>query len=113
MKVAIHQPNFMPWTGFFNKLSKVDTYVILSRVQYSKGEVTNRVNIKTPNGAEWLTVPIAGKRDRYIRQVELSNWMFHRKKILRTIEQNYKKAPNFDLIYPEFVLMFNKEHNLR
>lgn len=54
MKVAIHQPNFLPWRGFFEKARAADVFVLLDDVQFSKGSYTNRT--RTQGG--WLTVPV-------------------------------------------------------
>ena len=62
MKVCIHQPNYLPWLGFFNKISQSDTYVVFDDVQYPRGkDWANRNHIKTNNGKLWLTVPVSGK----------------------------------------------------
>ncbi|MBI5698329.1 MAG: WbqC family protein, partial [Thaumarchaeota archaeon] len=57
MKVAIHQPHYFPYPGFFHKLSLADVFVIMDNTQYDK-RYTNRNRIITPNGWIWLTVPI-------------------------------------------------------
>lgn len=58
-KLAIHQPNFMPWMGYFLKMAQSDYFVLLDDVQFSKGSYTPRVNIHDVNrqGNEWLTIP--------------------------------------------------------
>lgn len=98
--VCIHQPNFMPWLGFFDKASKSDLLIILDHVQYEKNSVINRNLIKTAQGPKWLTVPVKAHLSQSIDKVlidESRNW---RKDHLKTILINYKKAPNFDQIYP-------------
>ena len=58
-KVAIHQPNYLPWMGYFYKMSLSDHFIFLDTVQYSKGSYQNRVKIKTPQGSKWLTQPVS------------------------------------------------------
>ena len=54
---AGHQPNYLPWLGFFDKMSKCDIFIIEDNVQFTHNGFQNRNRIKTPNGAKWLTVP--------------------------------------------------------
>ena len=73
MKVAIHQPNYLPYLGFFHKLSLVDTFVIMDDTQYDK-KFTNRNKIKVPGKWIWLTVPI-NKKHKFVANkiVEINN----------------------------------------
>src|SRR5438876_6902053 len=59
MIVTIHQPNYLPYLGFFHKLANADVFVVYDTAQYSKQlGLHNRNRIKTPQGAQWLTVPV-------------------------------------------------------
>jgi len=58
MILAIHQPNFLPWLGFFDKISKCDELVILDDVQVASDGTTTRTKIRTPTGWTWISVPI-------------------------------------------------------
>ena len=58
MIVAGHQPNYLPWLGFFDKIRRCDVFIIEDNVQYERQGFTNRNRIKTPYGAKWLTVPV-------------------------------------------------------
>jgi len=62
MRIAIHQPNYLPWCGYFYKMAQVDLFVILDDCSFTKSGVTHRVRIRTPHGISWLTVPV-GKRE--------------------------------------------------
>ena len=65
MITSIHQPNYLPWLGFFNKVSQSDIYVVFDDVQYPMGkDFHNRNQIKTNNGKTWLTIPVVGKSER-------------------------------------------------
>lgn len=104
--VAIHQPNFFPWLGYFNKIVRSDAFIFLDHVQFPKkgGSWSNRVKLIDGNGAGWVTAPVArnyhGFRSyREMRFREDAPW---RERILRTIEVNYRRAPffleNFDFV---------------
>jgi len=97
MIVAIHQPNYLPWLGYFYKIASCNIFVLLDNAQFSKNGFINRNKIKTRQGAEWLTVGVLTK-SRYgqlINEVEINNsvpWSsIHEKSIF----QNYSKAPYF------------------
>jgi len=62
--IAIHQPNYLPWLGFFDKARTIDYFVLLDNVAFTRGSVINRNRIKTKTGAHWITVPVpAGRRN--------------------------------------------------
>ena len=56
MFVAIHQPQYLPWIGYFDKLNRADVFVLLDNVQYKKNEWQNRNRIRTSQGWQWVTV---------------------------------------------------------
>ena len=58
MKVGIIQSNYIPWKGYFDIIGQVDLFVFYDDVQYTKGDWRNRNKIKTPRGADWLTIPV-------------------------------------------------------
>jgi WbqC-like protein family len=59
--VVISQPMLFPWAGFFELTALADIYVHLDDVQFSKGSLVNRVQIKHSSGLKWLSVPLANK----------------------------------------------------
>lgn len=99
--VGIHQPNFLPWLGYFYKIANCDVFVLLDNVQYTKNSFINRNRIKTANGPLWLTVPVKvrGRFGQSIKDVEINNKIDWKKKHLRTLKMNYKKAEFFEEIY--------------
>ncbi|MBT3362554.1 MAG: WbqC family protein [Chloroflexi bacterium] len=101
MKIAIHQPNFLPWIGYFYKIAHSDAFVLLDNVQYTKNSFINRNKIKTPHGEAWLTVPVkkSGKFGQAIHEVEINNAVKWKNKHLKTIEMNYKKANFFNYLF--------------
>lgn len=99
MIVSIHQPNFMPWLGFFEKISKSDVFVILDDAQFEKNSFLNRNKIKSSNGVQWLTLPTKGKVNDKINEAEISNNTDWRKNHLHSLEFAYKKSKNFNSIF--------------
>ena len=102
--VAIHQPNYIPWPGYFHKLAACDAFVYLDAVQYPRGRsFAARNRIKTPNGVTYLTIPVSvpkgheGKAS-YL-EVELADEKWRRKH-LATVEQSYGRAPHFEEVFP-------------
>lgn len=101
MVVGIHQPNFVPWLGYFFKLARVDLFVFFDNVQYSRKSFTSRNRIKTQSGPQWLTVPVRtkGRFFQAILDVEI-NWDNDwRRKHLNTLRINYGRAPFFDEVF--------------
>ena len=97
--VVAHQPNFLPWLGYFYKMTYADVFVILDEVQYSKGSFTNRVSIRQNNKPSWLTVPVTLPSSKAkISEVAIRPETFVRKH-LKTIEQVYGKTPHFEEVF--------------
>ncbi len=98
--VAIHQPNYLPASSYFEKIAQSDVFVFLDNVQYSKGGYTNRNRIKSTGarGWQWLTVPIVreGSSHGLVKDIEISNIDDWYEKHWKTICQNYSKSPFFD-----------------
>lgn len=94
--ISIHQSQFLPWVPYFYKYLNSDTFVILDDVQFQKNGVQNRNTIKTPTGAQWLTLPIKHKLGTPINEVEIVNASKSIEKIIKTIDINYKKCEYYD-----------------
>ena len=115
MKLVGHQPEFLPWLGFFHKLTLGDTYMIVDNVQFKKKHFENRNRISTRNGALWITVPVhtQGRFEQHINQVAIDNRSNWQRKILKSIELNYAKTPYFSQYWPFFAQVIGQErHNL-
>ncbi|MGI9350701.1 MAG: WbqC family protein [Rhizobiaceae bacterium] len=95
-KVAIVQSNYIPWKGYFDLIAHVDEFIIYDDVQYTRRDWRNRNQIKTPNGQQWLTIPVIskGKHDQLINETEIDGTQWAQKH-WRSIESNYRKAPFF------------------
>jgi len=97
--VTIHQPENLPWLGFFDKIRLADVYVMLDHVQYRRRYFQNRNRIRGAEGALWITVPVKGKGkyDQPINEVQIDNegsrrW---REKSWHSIVRCYRKTPFF------------------
>jgi hypothetical protein len=95
MVAAGHQPNYLPWLGFFDKIRRSNIFIIEDNVQFERQGFTNRNRILTADGVRWLTVPIEHTdRDLLINEVHIANkadpsW---RRKHWLTIKHSYCKA---------------------
>ncbi len=114
MRVSIHQPEHMPWIGFFNKMSNVDVFVILDNVQYRKNYFQNRNRINGNKGeAIYLTVPlIKSKHEELINEKKISgdSWKI---KYLNLIKANYLKTRYFKNYFVVLAdIIHNQNHSL-
>jgi hypothetical protein len=98
-KIAILQSNYIPWKGYFDLIAAVDEFILYDDMQYTRRDWRNRNQIKTPQGVQWLTVPVKvkGKYHQLIRETEIDGDEWQRLH-WRTIKQNYKKAPYFSQV---------------
>jgi hypothetical protein len=103
MKIAISQPAYLPWLGYFDLIDQVDTFVLLDSAQFEKQSWQQRNRIKTPTGLRWLTVPVIfrGRFGQHIQDVEIRDPAFFRQH-LRAVELNYRRSPYFGRYFPEF-----------
>ncbi len=101
MRIAISQPTYLPWIGYFDLIDQVDKFVLLDDVQFVKQSWDQRNRIKSPTGPQWLTVPVIfrGRLGQRLCDVEIRDPRFFEKH-LRALEVNYGKADYFDLYFP-------------
>ncbi|HEV2397047.1 MAG TPA: WbqC family protein [Candidatus Sulfotelmatobacter sp.] len=102
MRIAICQPTYLPWLGYFDLMDQVDAFVLLDNVQFEKQSWQQRNRIKTPTGLQWLTVPVVfrGRLGQMIRDVEIREVDFG-KTHLRAIELNYGRTRFFTTFFPQ------------
>lgn len=91
-----HQPNFLPYMGFFYKLYKSDVFVLDDDVQYSRTEMQNYNYIKVQNERHKLTIPVKHKFGQKINEVQIAYDRKWTTKMLKTVENSYRKARFFD-----------------
>lgn len=101
MKVAIHQPQYLPWLGHFAKLAAADCWIFLDTVQYEKNGWQNRNRIKTPRGAQWLTVPVQARLGTLIRDIPIDTAQPWARRHVQALRVNYARAPHFARYFPE------------
>ena len=113
MIVTIHQPDFLPWLGFFDRWKQSDLYVVLDDVQFLRRGWHHRDKIKTPHGVKWLTVPVIKKNkyEQQIREVKVDKTQDWQQKHLNTLKAAYGKAPNYTEVMAglEVIYHLNKD----
>jgi len=107
MIIAVHQPQYLPWLGYFDKIDKADIFVLLDTVQYKKNEWQNRNKIKTAQGWQWLTVPVMYKYPQLINEVMINNKAHWQHKQRQAILSNYKKARYYNHLKEFFEDIFS------
>jgi len=109
--LVIHQPEFLSYLGFFDKVSKADTFVIADTFQVKKNYYDNRNKIRTPQGCQWVTIPTnfhLGLNFKEVKVVHESDWQ---RKMLNSIQQNYSKSSYFDKYFPKIQEIINKKYD--
>lgn len=109
MLVGIHQLHYMPWLRYFEKIARVDVFVVLDNIQYNKNGWQNRNKVKTNLGAALLTVPVIDKFAQRLDEVRIAEGSSWRKKHWRMLQQNYSKAPYFDEHARFFAEIYQRE----
>jgi hypothetical protein len=110
MIVVGHQPQYIPYFGFFNKISKADVFVFVDNIQFNRKSWQQRTLIKSDNSPVYLTIPVSkkGKYDQLINEVEIidDGW---RKKHWKSIQLSYSKTPYFDLYKEGLESFYNNQ----
>jgi hypothetical protein len=113
MKVAIMQPYFLPYIGYFQLINAVDKFVVYDNIEYTKKGWINRNRILANGKEEFISLPISKASDfldvnqRYLA----SNFENEKNKILRKIQEYYRKAPYFKITHTLTEEIFNHENN--
>ncbi len=112
-KVAVIQSNYLPWKGYFDLIAASDEFIVFDDMQYTRRDWRNRNLIKTPNGLQWLTVPVKvkGKYHQTIRETEIdgNEWAL---KHWKTLLQHYRRAKCFSELAQELEPLYLKnEHS--
>jgi len=114
---AIHQPNFFPWLGYFDKIARADAFIFLDDVQFAKkgGTWTNRVKLQISGEARWITAPVQRNfhGSKTINEMKFGAHPQWRGKILKSIRANYCSAPYYDEMISFFQeVIGNEESNV-
>ena len=110
--VTIHQPNFFPWLGFFRKLAISDVFVFLDAVPFprtDRGTWINRVMLIQGGTAKWFTCPIIRGHgiQMDINQIEIDPSQNWRRRLVKTLEVNYSRAPYYKMVMPMLIGLIN------
>src|SRR5437870_12240442 len=108
MRIAIHQPQYLPWLGYLDKLDCTDVFVFLDTVQFKKNEWQNRNRIRTAQGWQYLTVPVLHEFPQRLDQVRINNQTDWRRKHLTALETHYRKAPHYDRYAPALRALYSR-----
>jgi len=107
-RIAIHQPEHLPWLGYLDKARKADLFVLLDTVAFKKNYFENRNRIRTPQGWGYVTVPVLtkGHFGQAFPDVEINNRTRWAEVYWRTLSQNYSKAPHWKTFGPDLERIF-------
>jgi hypothetical protein len=111
MIVSIHQPQYLPWLGYFDKMNRSDVFVLLDDVQFKKNEWQNRNKIRTSQGWQWLTIPICHESQQLINRTKIMQRTSWDRQHLNAVTFNYKSAKYFDDYISIFELVYRKTWN--
>jgi len=92
MRIAIHQPQFLPWLGYLDKIDRAELFVVLDSVQFKKNEWQNRNRIRIAQGWQWATVPVLHDFGQHIKDVRINQTTDWRAKHLKALEMHYAQA---------------------
>ena len=108
--ISIHQPNYIPWLGYFYKISQSDIFVFLDDVQFSNQGMQNYHYIKTPQGPFRLKIPVQKVFGESINQVFPSSDLDWKQKHLKTVEGNYKRSKHFEEVFNDLKQLFSPDN---
>lgn len=114
MRLAIMQPYFLPYIGYFQLMAAVDKFILLDDVNYINRGWINRNRIFVQGAPHWITVPLIGaSQNRLIRDILISPDSRWRTKMLRSVESAYRNFPQFDGVFPRLeTIVTSAESNL-
>lgn len=112
MIVVIHQPEFLPWLGFFDKIDKADLFVVMDHVQFEPRYFQNRNKIKTAEEWQWLTVPVTQQRFQNINEVRTYDETRWKAKHWNALVVNYSKSKYFAKYADFFQQVYTRDWEL-
>jgi hypothetical protein len=111
MVCAVHQPNYLPYPGFFDKLLKSDVFIIYDTAQFRKNNFQNRNRVCSTDGWQWLTVPVKHNFGQKIMDVEIENPRKSLKNNWMKIQTLYGKAPFFKQYSGTFENIYSNDYS--
>jgi hypothetical protein len=118
LRIAILQPGYLPWEGFFEQMDRVDRFILLDDVLYTRRDWRSRNRILAGNGPMWLTVPVKSRAGGIsavrspIQRIEIDNAQNWVRRHLRSIELAYARAPHFDRYIDELREVYAERYRL-
>ena len=114
MIISIHQPAYLPWLGYIERIKKSDLFIFLDTVQFEKNSFTNRNLIKGANGPYWLTIPVKkkGHLSKSLLDTEIVRDVDWRKSHLMSIKSSYSKSVEFHDKYAKISKLYNNDETL-
>ena len=111
-RVAIMQPTYLPWLGYFGLMQSVDLFIVLDTTQFAKRTWQQRNQVKSMQGPLWLTVPVLskGKREQLISEVEIDYSQDYPRGHIKTLEMNYRKSPYFEILAPQLFALLGADN---
>ncbi|MBU1044176.1 MAG: WbqC family protein [Candidatus Omnitrophica bacterium] len=111
MILSAHQPQYLPWLGYFDKIDKSDCFVFLDTVQYKKREFQNRNKIRTQTDSIWLTVPVKtkGASLQRLSDVQIDNEIDWQKEHINSLQTWYAAAPYFSDYFSFFKAVYSEK----
>jgi hypothetical protein len=108
-KIAIMQPHFFPWGGYFQLINSCDYFVILDDVEINYQSWQTRNYFYLNNKYTTISLPIKKSNNKFISNTELFRYDVWKKKFLNTLDQNYKKKNNFNEV-KDIISVISKDH---
>jgi hypothetical protein len=117
MIVAAHQPLFIPWIGYFDKISKADLFVLVDNVQFTSYGWIRRNSIKSNSGVQNIAVPVIKIKDilsKKINEVKIDNQLDSKwkKNHLNSYQINYGKSAYFEEVFTGIKVIYEKPYDL-
>ena len=111
--MSAHQPAYLPWLGYLDKIKRSDIFIFLDTVQFEKNSFTNRNKKKKKNGPIWLSIPVikTDHFDKTMNEMLIDNNFHWQRKHLCSIQTAYSKAPHFKELFPKLQELYATEYD--
>ena len=111
MRMAFHQPNYLPNLSFFYKMAAVDLFVITANLQFVRREWQSRAKLPNGGGDQWITIPVLGPSRQMIREARINNGEPWRRKHRGTIANHYRSSTDRKAL-DQIVGLYDVEHEM-